>query len=177
MINSMTLARPYAQAAFDYAVMKNRLDQWQNTLTFTTLVVSCPSIKDLISGPLAPTDLSELFIKICGDQLDKPGQNFIRILSENKRLLIIPTVLEQFIQLRTKYESIIEVEVLSSSKLSNIQISNIRVLMEKYLSSKIKLNYTIDKSLIAGLIIRIGDIVIDGSIRNRIEQLTKILQS
>ncbi|VFP78377.1 ATP synthase subunit delta [Candidatus Erwinia haradaeae] len=176
-LDLITLARPYAKAAFDFSIRQNCLDQWQRALTFTTLVISYPSVQILISKPLAPYILSDIFIKICGDQLDHHVQNFIRILSENKRLSLLSNILEKFIQLRTRYEAIIELEILSAKKLNVIQMNNIQIAMEKHLSSKVKLNYTIDTSLIAGLIIRMGDIVIDGSIRNRIEQLTKVLKS
>ncbi|VFP81702.1 F0F1 ATP synthase subunit delta [Candidatus Erwinia haradaeae] len=176
-LDSMTLARPYAKAAFDFSIRQNCLDQWQKTLTFTALVVSYPSIQTLISKPLAPYVISDIFIKICGDHLDHHVQNFIRILSENKRLSLLSNILEKFIQLRTRYEAIIDLEVLSAKKLNVMQMNNIRTTMEKHLSSKVKINYIIDTSLIAGLVIRMGDIVIDGSIRNRIEQLTKVLKS
>ncbi|MDI7344033.1 ATP synthase F1 subunit delta, partial [Cronobacter sakazakii] len=129
------------------------------------------------SGALAPETLAESFIAICGDQLDANGQNLIRVMAENGRLKVLPDVLEQFIQLRAALEATVEVEVTSASALSDEQLAKISAAMEKRLSRKVKLNCKIDKSVMAGVIIRSGDTVIDGSVRGRLERLADVLQS
>ncbi|MBF4850663.1 ATP synthase F1 subunit delta, partial [Cronobacter sakazakii] len=125
----------------------------------------------------APETLAESFIAICGDQLDANGQNLIRVMAENGRLKVLPDVLEQFIQLRAALEATVEVEVTSASALSDEQLAKISAAMEKRLSRKVKLNCKIDKSVMAGVIIRSGDTVIDGSVRGRLERLADVLQS
>ena len=89
----------------------------------------------------------------------------------------MPEVLSQFIQLRAVLESTVDVEVTSAIELTKQQLANISAAMEKRLSRKVKLNCKIDKSVIAGMIIRAGDLVIDGSVRGRLERLTDVLQS
>ncbi|OCQ54517.1 ATP synthase subunit delta [Photorhabdus australis subsp. thailandensis] len=172
-----TVARPYAKAAFDFAVEKQSLEQWQNMLAFTAEVTRNEQVGELLSGSLASETLANTFIAICGEQVDEHAQNFIRIMAENGRLLALPEVLQQFIQLRASLESTVDVEVISATELSEQQLAKISAAMEKRLSRKVKLNCKIDKSVIAGVVVRAGDLVIDGSIRGRLDRLTDVLQS
>ncbi|KMW71805.1 ATP F0F1 synthase subunit delta [Photorhabdus luminescens subsp. luminescens] len=172
-----TVARPYAKAAFDFAVEKQSLEQWQNMLAFTAEVTRNEQVGELLSGSLASETLANTFIAICGEQVDEHAQNFIRVMAENGRLLALPEVLQQFIQLRASLESTVDVEVISAAELREQQLAKISVAMEKRLSRKVKLNCKIDKSVIAGVVVRAGDLVIDGSIRGRLDRLTDVLQS
>ncbi|WCG83115.1 F0F1 ATP synthase subunit delta [Pectobacterium sp. A5351] len=177
MSEFVTVARPYAKAAFDFAVENQALDRWQNMLAFSAEVARNEQIAELLSGAVAPIELAKTFIAVCGDQLDEAGQNLIRVMAENGRLPVLPEVLEQFIQLRAALESTVDVDVISASTLSEQQQSKIAAAMEKRLSRKVKLNCKIDKSVMAGVVIRAGDMVIDGSIRGRLERLADVLQS
>ncbi len=177
MPESITIARPYAKAAFEFALEHQSIDLWQEMLLFAATVTRNEKMFELLSGVLAPKTLSNIFIDICSDRLDKYGQNFIHIMAENKRLLLLPIVLDQFMMIRNELDSIVEVDALSANRLSATQKAKIVSAIEKRLSMKVKLNCKIDKSVIAGIIIRIGDMVIDSSLRGRLERLTDILQS
>ncbi len=177
MSEFITVARPYAKAAFDFAVEHQSIDRWQQMLTFAAEVARNEQMTDLLSGALAPEAMSASFITICGDQLDEAGQNLIKVMAENRRLTVLTAVLEQFILLRDAYEATAEVDVISANTLSDEQLTKISVAMEKRLSRKVKLNCKIDKSVMAGVIIRAGDMVIDGSVRGRLERLADVLQS
>ncbi|MBN3135330.1 F0F1 ATP synthase subunit delta [Pectobacterium punjabense] len=177
MSEFVTVARPYAKAAFDFAVENQALDRWQNMLAFSAEVARNEQIAELLSGAVAPIELAKTFIAVCGDQLDEAGQNLIRVMAENGRLPVLPEVLEQFIQLRAALESTVDVDVISANTLNEQQLSKIAAAMEKRLSRKVKLNCKIDKSVMAGVVIRAGDMVIDGSIRGRLERLADVLQS
>ncbi len=177
MSEFVTVARPYAKAAFDFAVEHQSLDRWQSMLAFTAEVTRNGQIEELLSGALAPETMSQTFIAVCGDQLDDAGQNLIKVMAENGRLRVLPEVLQQFIELRASLEAIAEVEVTSAAPLSEAQQAKIAAAMEKRLSRKVKLNCKIDKSVLAGVVIRAGDMVIDGSVRSRLERLADVLQS
>ncbi|WP_300001128.1 F0F1 ATP synthase subunit delta [uncultured Cedecea sp.] len=177
MSEFVTVARPYAKAAFDFAVEHNSVEGWQRMLAFAAEVADNEQMTELLSGALAPETLSKSFIAICGEQLDANGQNLIRVMAENGRLKVLPDVLQQFVQLRAALEATVEVEVTSASTLSDDQLSKINAAMEKRLSRKVKLNCKIDKSVMAGVIIRAGDMVIDGSVRGRLDRLADVLQS
>ncbi|MGO2460014.1 MAG: F0F1 ATP synthase subunit delta, partial [Ewingella sp.] len=148
----VTVARPYAKAAFDFAVEHQSLDRWQSMLAFTAEVTRNEQIEELLSGALAPETLSQTFIAVCGEQLDDAGQNLIKVMAENGRLRVLPEVLQQFIELRASLEAIAEVEVTSATPLSEDQQAKIAAAMEKRLSRKVKLNCKIDKSVLAGVI-------------------------
>ncbi|MBL7634283.1 F0F1 ATP synthase subunit delta [Atlantibacter hermannii] len=177
MSEFVTVARPYAKAAFDFAVENQSVDRWQDMLAFAAEVTKNEQMAELLSGALAPETLAESFIAVCGDQLDAHGQNLIKVMADNGRLKVLPDVLEQFIRLREAREATVEVEVTSANALSEEQLEKISVAMEKRLSRKVKLNCKIDKSVVAGVIIRAGDMVIDGSVRGRLERLADVLQS
>nr|WP_314266115.1 F0F1 ATP synthase subunit delta [uncultured Moellerella sp.] len=177
MSEIVTVARPYAKAAFDFAVETQSVDKWQNMLAFTSEVTRNQQVGELLSGSIAPETLAKVFISVCGDEIDEHVQNLIRIMAENQRLTTLPEVLLQFKQLRAALDSTVEVDVFSASELSEQQSAKISAAMEKRLSRKVKLNCKIDKSVIAGVIIRAGDLVIDGSVRGRLERLSDVLQS
>ena len=173
MSEFITVARPYAKAAFDFAVEHQSVERWQDMLAFAAEVTKNEQMAELLSGALAPETLAESFI----EQLDENGQNLIRVMAENGRLNALPDVLEQFIHLRAVSEATAEVDVISAAALSEQQLAKISAAMEKRLSRKVKLNCKIDKSVMAGVIIRAGDMVIDGSVRGRLERLADVLQS
>ncbi|MFP1726861.1 F0F1 ATP synthase subunit delta [Lonsdalea quercina] len=177
MSEFVTVARPYAKAAFDFAAEHQAVEHWQYMLAFAAEVSRDELIAELLSGAVAPQTLANTFIEVCGDQLDDAGQNLIRVMAENGRLPVLPEVLEQFVQLRAAQESTVDVDVISAATLSEQQLSKIAVAMEQRLSRKVKLNCKIDKSVMAGVIIRAGDMVIDGSIRGRLDRLADVLQS
>lgn len=177
MSEFVTVARPYAKAAFDFAVEHQSVERWQDMLAFAAEVTKNEQMTELLSGALAPETLAKSFIAVCGEQLDDNGQNLIKVMAENGRLAVLPDVLEQFVHLRAVSESIADVEVTSANELSEQQLTKISAAMEKRLSRKVKLNCKIDKSVMAGVIIRAGDMVIDGSIRGRLERLADDLQS
>jgi F-type H+-transporting ATPase subunit delta len=177
MSEFITIARPYARAAFEFAAEHNAIENWQSMLAFAAEVTRNKQVAKLLSGALAAEKLSQIFIEICDDALDESAQNFIKIMAKNGRLQLLPYVFQLFIQQRSSQESTIDVEVLSAGKLNDEQRARISTVMEKRLSRKVRLNCKIDKSVIAGLIIRAGNMVIDGSVRGRLERLADTLQS
>ncbi|WCE29734.1 F0F1 ATP synthase subunit delta [Vibrio sp. SCSIO 43137] len=172
-----TIARPYAKAAFDFAVEKGALDQWSQMLTFATEVTKNKEIKELLSGSASADKLAEIFIAVCGEQFDEHGQNLLRVMAENGRLKALPDVCEEFLALKHELEKVMDVEVLSASKLTKEQLANISSKLEKRLERKVNLNCSVDEALLGGVIIRAGDLVIDNSTRGQIDRLSDALQS
>lgn len=170
-----TVARPYAKAAFDFALEQGQLDKWQAMLQFSALVAENEQVEEYISGALASGQIADFFCNICGDQLDQYGQNFIRVMAENRRLPVLPTVYDQFLALRAEHEAVKDVLVVSATELSQAQTDKIVKAMEKRLGEKVRLTNQIDKSLIAGVIIQYDDVVIDGSSRGQLERLSQAL--
>lgn len=170
-----TVARPYAKAAFDFALEQGQLDKWQAMLQFSALVAENEEVQGFISSSLATTKIAEAFIAICAEQLDQSGQNFIRVMAENKRLAALPAVYQGFLDLRAEYEAVKEVFVTSATPLSKAQESKIADAMKVKLNQAVRIVANVDPSLIAGAVIRYDDTVIDGSSKGQLNRLRQEL--
>ena len=177
MSNLTTIARPYAKAAFDFAVDKDQLDQWGQMLSFAAEVAKNEQINELLTGSVSADKMAEIFVAVCGEQVDTHGQNLVKVMAENGRLTALPDVCEQFFLLKKEHEKEIDDEVISASELSDEQLANIGSKLEVRLERKVKLNCSIDETLLSGVIIRAGDLVIDNSARGRLNRLSDALQS
>jgi F-type H+-transporting ATPase subunit delta len=171
MSDLTTIARPYAQAAFDFAVEKNTLNQWSEMLDFAARVASNEQMHLRLTSSTSAKKLAEIFIAVCGDQLDEFGQNLIKVMAENNRLQALPDVYAEFLNLKQEHENKITADVVSATELSEQQQTDIINKLEKRLERKVTLNCSIEPSLLAGMIIRIGDIVFDHSALGRLSQL------
>ncbi len=176
-----TIARPYAKAAFEFAVEKSEKDKsavrkWAEMLDFAAQVVKDETVQTFLSSSFSPQKVADTVISICGEQLDKSGQNLIRLMAENKRLTVLPTVFKLYQHYVEEYQAITEVQVISAQPLNVTQQNKIAAAMEKRLARKVKLNCSVDNSLIAGVIIRTDDFVIDGSSRGQLARLASELQ-
>lgn len=172
-----TVARPYARAAFEFAAEHKALDKWSQMLTFAACVAQNDSVNELLHGDKTPEALAQIFIQICDSDLDEHGQNFIKVLAENGRLTTLPDVVEQFAELVTAHQNEADVEVTSAVELSESQRAEISAAMEKRLNRQVRLTCEVDASLVAGVIIRAGDLVIDDSVRGKLNRMADTLQS
>lgn len=172
-----TIARPYAKAAFDFAVEKKAVDNWLTMLTFAAQVATDQQVEDLINSNLNAEKMADLFLAVCGDQLDEQGQNLIKVMAVNGRLSVLPAVVLEFAALKAELDREVEAEVISAAELTKQQMAKIQASLEKRLDRKVKLNCSVDPALMAGIIIKAGDLVIDGSVRGRLSRLAETLQS
>lgn len=172
-----TIARPYAKAAFDFAVEKKAVDKWLTMLGFAAEVAQNAEIKDLINSNLNAEKMAEVFLAVCGDQLDEQGQNLIKVMAVNGRLSVLPAVVLGYAELKAELDRVVDVNVTSATKLTKQQMAKIQASLQKRLDRKVKLNCSVDKKLMAGIIIQAGDLVIDGSVRGRLSRLAETLQS
>jgi len=172
-----TIARPYAKAAFDFAVEANAIESWLEQLTFAAQVSQDDTIQAYLSGGVSVEQATTLFLNVCGEQVESKGQNFLKLMAENHRLLALPQVLEEFCALKAEHEKTVNVDVTSAVKLKAAQTKTLGAALEKRLARKVKLNCKVDKSIISGLVIQAGDMVIDGSVKGKLNRLTQTLQS
>lgn len=177
MSDLTTVARPYAKAAFAYAVENESISEWEDMLGFAAEVAKHEAVKGLLSSSMTADKLAEVFVNLCGEQLNDKGQNLIKVMAENGRLPAMPDVAELFAALREEFEKEVTVYVTSATKLSKKQQDSISEALEKRLSRKIKMNCSVDPSVVGGLIVKANDIVIDGSIRGKLDRLADTLNS
>ncbi len=177
MAEITTIARPYAKAAFDFALEKQVVESWAEMLNFAAQVSENEAMKPLLSGSLAGHQLADLFIKVCGEQVNEQCQNLLKVMAENGRLEVLPAVYELFHEFKNEWAKEVEATVVSATELSAEQQQKISASLEKRLTRKVKLNCSVDASLVAGVIITAGDLVIDGSVSGKINRLSDTLQS
>lgn len=172
-----TVARPYAKAAFEYAVEAKEVDTWLEMLVFASEVSQNETIVTYLTGGMGTEQAKDLFLKVCGEQLNDKGQNFIKVMAENGRLLVLPQVVAQFVELKAEFEQEVSVDVASAVELTAEQVTTLSAALEKRLARKVKLNCTVDATVVSGLVIKAGDMVIDGSVRGKLNRLATSMQS
>jgi len=172
-----TVARPYAKAAFEFAVEAKAIDSWLAQLTFAAEVAKDKTIIGFISGGASAEQAQALFLNVCGEQVDSQCQNFLKVMAKNERLLVLPQVLEQFVELKADFDQEVYVDVTSAVEVTAEQKTTLSAALEKRLARKVKLNCFVDASIVSGLIIQAGDMVIDGSVKGKLNRLATTLQS
>lgn len=177
MAEFTTIARPYAKAAFDFAVESNNVDSWLEMITFMGQIASDDAVVSLLKATTAATDAANLIIQVGGEQLNENGHNLIKVLAQNERLLVLPEVSVLFAGYYDEYNKQVDAEITSATELNDAQQAELAASLEKRLARKVKLNISIDKSLVAGVIIRVEDLLIDGTVRGKLERLGNQLQS
>jgi len=183
MADNNTIARPYAQAAFELAHESGELATWSDGLAIAGDLLADGQIAGFLSSPALNNDtrlefLTGLFAKAKAKVLagkDKKGTNFLKLLLEYRRVAVLPEIAAHFEALKAKVENTVDVTVTSAAKLSAAQQKEISTALRARLGRDINLETEIDKSLIGGAVIRAGDVVIDGSLRARLDSLTNVL--
>jgi F-type H+-transporting ATPase subunit delta len=167
-----TIARPYAKAAFEYARDTKAFAEWSQGFAIAAQVVADPRIAELIKNPeLTDADHASLITDVAGDRLDAHLKNFIGVLAENHRLLLLPEIAAHFEFLRSQVENTVDVEVVSAVALDSAQAEKLQQALGKRLKAKVRMKNSVDAGLLGGAVIRAGDLVIDGSLKGRLDRL------
>jgi len=176
MAEAITIARPYAQAAFQYAAASHALPDWAAMLELLSAIVVDPEMDSLIDNPqLTETQQADLLITIGGERLNENGHNFIRLLAENRRLKLLPEIAALFEVQRRQAEGTVQATLVTAYPASAEQQAQVIAGLKRRLGKEIELECTTDASLLGGAIIRAGDLVIDGSVRGKLERLGNTL--
>ena len=176
MAERITIARPYAKALFELALAHGKLDAWSQALALAAAVIGDDRVRKLLTSPHVTTEqLADLVIGICGDTLDAEGKNFIRVLASNRRLGLLPEIAIIFEKLKAEAENAVDVTVTSAAPLNAEQQRQYASAMQKRLRRQVRLHCTVDPALLGGAILRADDLVIDGSLRGRLDRLANEL--
>jgi F-type H+-transporting ATPase subunit delta len=183
MAESNTVARPYAEAAFDVAREDGALADWSTSLQLAGQLFENGELAEYLANPgLSEAKqlefLTGLFAKAGAPAFsgaNAKGGNFLRLLIENDRTAVLPEIALHFEALKDAVENTIDVTVRSAAPLSDKDRREYITALEKRFGRKVELSTEIDKSLIGGAVIRAGDVVIDGSLRARLEALSNAL--
>ena len=150
---------------------------WSDRLQFLSSAVQAPELASVLDTPnITHQQRSELIEKVAGDKLDDNGKNFVRLLSENNRIDLLPDVAGIYDGLRADAQGEIEAQVTSAFELLPDQSEKIATALSARLNRKVKIVSEVDKDLIGGVIIRAGDLVIDGSVKGRLAKMSSTIQ-
>lgn len=172
MAERITTARPYAKAIFSLARKANTLAATSAGLMRAAETVADPRVHALLGNPhVTATQLAELVTGVVGTGLDENSRNFVSLLAQNRRLGFLPEIAALFEQMKAEVENAVDVEVIAASKLTPDQESRYAAALQKKLGRQVRLHTKVDSSLIGGAVLKAGDLVIDGSIKGRLERL------
>lgn len=174
---SQTIARPYAKAAFAYAQEHHCIPTWSDFLHLTAGMVADEHVHRILTNPEVSADqVGQWIIDLCQGHIDEPQGNFIRLLAQYRRLTILPAIAAIFEIQCKEQEQIVAVEVVSALPFANSQREKLLQALRIRLQRKVIVNFRIDPSLLGGAIIRASDLVIDGSVRSKLERLRAALE-
>jgi len=172
MAELTTIARPYAEAAFQIASDANALPVWSQMLRLVSGIVADPRVTSALDNPqLDVGDKEALLLSIVGDQLNPLGRNFVRVLIEANRLAVLPEIAMLFEGLKDAAEGMAKARIDSAFPLSDAQLAEITAALEKHFGKKIEASVNIEPSLIGGARITVGDTVIDGSVQSKLQAM------
>jgi F-type H+-transporting ATPase subunit delta len=172
MADRLTIARPYARAAFEEARADQRLGPWSEALRVAAEVVRDPRVHALLGNPrVTAAELAQLVIDIAAGQLGAHGENFVRTLAVNHRLAYLPEIAARFDTLKDAAEGVADVTLTSATALDEAQRRKVAAALEQRLRCKVRLHCEIDPKLVGGAVVRSGDMVIDGSLRTRLDRI------
>ncbi|MBF0255250.1 MAG: F0F1 ATP synthase subunit delta [Gammaproteobacteria bacterium] len=171
-VDNQTIARPYARAIFELADAADSLDQWSEMLGFVQQVLADPQINRLLSNPeVGRPRLLQLLLDIGAERLTPACVNLLRLLVENKRLGQFGEIVAGFEELKNQRQSSIDVTITSAFAVNKAQEKKLAESLSKRLGREVRISTEKDPGLIGGVKIRAGDLVIDGSIRNKLSRL------
>lgn len=178
MAELMTLARPYAKAVFANASDAQDFDKWSKDLQLLSAVLKEESIKKLLTHPSASCESKQkLLLDVVGSEIAEPTSRLIVVLAENDRLLVLPLIHELYEELRSHMQKVVDARVVSALELDDKQVALVVESLKKRLNSDIRVTQEIDESLIGGIVIHAGDMVIDGSVKGKISKLAEAMNS
>jgi len=173
MAEKATIARPYARAAFGFAQEHGRLPQWSVLLAAGAQVVSDSRVAPLLGSPHVSNDeLVALLAEAAGEAADEHGRNYLKALAHNRRLGLLPEIAAQYETLRAAVEGVVDVELVAAMPVEAAQQQRLAQALQRRLGRDVRLHTRIDAALIGGAVVRAGDLVIDGSLKGRLERLT-----
>ena len=175
MAESLTIARPYAEAAFKIAIEQQALPAWSDALARLSSVLQRPEAVALVINPsLSAAQISDVITDSAG-QLSGEQKNFVRVLADNERLSVVNEITQHFSALRNDHEKVLNAHVSTAFALSEAQVAEIKTTLQTKYGKQVDITVALDPELIGGVSIRIGDEVMDASVRGKLAQLAAAL--
>jgi F-type H+-transporting ATPase subunit delta len=176
MAELVTLARPYAAAVFTLAKRDKRLTEWSRMLECLATAAAEEKMAQYLAMPEVTAEAKAYRLAdVCGDVMNDAGRSFVNVLAANRRLNLIGDIRDLYEELRAQEERVLDVEVISAFELDGAERSRIIDALKKSHQKEVQLTEKIDPKLLGGAIVRAGDVVVDGTVRGRLEKLVDAL--
>jgi len=177
MAEAATVARPYAEAVFGLAQKAGALAPWSRALAGMARIASHPDMRVWIANPnLSPRQIYDLVMSLGAGDLTEEQRNLLRLLIANDRLGLLPEIHAQFVHLKNELEGVVEAEIRTAFPLDNQQLSGLVANLERRFKRRVQPRVSQDKELIGGVHITVGDTIIDGSVRGKLEGMAAALK-
>ncbi|ATE62143.1 F0F1 ATP synthase subunit delta [Thauera sinica] len=177
MAENVTIARPYADAAFELARGAGALGPWSEALDRLAAVAADSDMRACISDPkLSADQLNTLVLDVAGT-LSADQQNFVRVLVDNERLQVLPEIRDLFVALKNEHEGVLEADIASAFPLDDATLTSLKSDLEARFKARLNVQVHIDPTLIGGVRIAVGDEVIDASVRGKLANMAAALKN
>jgi F-type H+-transporting ATPase subunit delta len=177
MAENVTVARPYAEAAFELAKAGGALAAWQDALARMAIAAADPQMVECIADPrVSPVALTELFLGVSGE-LDAEQRNFVSVLVDNGRVDVLSEISVLYSELKNAQESTREAVVGSAFPLDDALLAKLVAELERKFECKVKATVKVEPELIGGVRIALGDQVIDASVRGKLNAMAVSLKN
>jgi len=178
MAELTTIARPYAEAAFELARDAKALPAWSEMLHFASQIVADPRVAGALDNPrLLAGDKEALVLSIAGDRVTGDGRNFLRVLIESDRVQLLPEIRTMFDALKDSAENVARATIETAFPLSDAQLRDLTAALEKRFGKKVEATVVENRALIGGARVSVGDAVIDGSVQARLAAMSNQLRT
>ena len=178
MAEPSTIARPYAEAVFKLADAQGKLAEWSTALANLAAIASDERVRATIGDPNVPAaKVAGLFIAVLAGKLSGDAENLVRVLAENGRLDVLAQIRAQYEALKNEREGVVEAEVYTAFEMAEAQLAELVARLEKNTGRKVRARVHLDRELIAGVKVVLGDKVIDGSARAQLGALETALKA
>jgi len=172
MSSMLSQARPYAKAAFEFAVAANDLASWSIFLRAAASVSLDANVAALLIDPrVDQANLLQLFIDVIRSQLNQQRENFLKLLHQKNRVQLLPDIVTLFEHFRAEHEKTVEAHVHSPFELDEKQLQRLQQALEKRLQRNVAVTLEVDENLIGGVVVRADDLVIDASVKGKLNRL------
>jgi F-type H+-transporting ATPase subunit delta len=178
MAELITIARPYAEAAFALAREQNALPVWSQMLRLTAAVVADPRVAEALDSPRLDAPAKEsLLLSICGDELNAQGRNFIRVLIEGDRIALVPSIQTLFESLKDEADGVAKATIETAFPLADADLAELSAALERRFSRKIEATVIVNPELIGGARVTVGDNVIDATVQEQLRAMAVQLRA
>ena len=178
MAETVTIARPYAQAVFRLALENKSLAAWSDRLQRLAAVAQDAEMTEVVGNPkFSAKQVADLFVSLTGETGNQELATFVGILAENERLDVLTQIQEIYEQLKSAEEGVKDAVVTSAYPLDDAQLKNLMSQLETHFGSKLQPHVEVDPALIGGIKVAVGDQVLDASVRGKLDAMATALKN